>query len=195
MLLRSPLLRALTLSAITWAAHAQQMPAKIGVINIQGAIVGTKDGQKASEELDKKVAPRRKEFESRQSEIAQLQDQFNKSGSVMNEEKRNQLGREIEEKKKRLERDMQDAEEDVKGAQQKLLQTLGSHIMAVLEKYGKDNKYTLLLDVGNPSTPVLFAGDGIDITQDIISLYDKTSVKGGPALPGSPPPKTAPPAQ
>ena len=92
---------------------------------MQGAIVGTKDGQKASQELDTKFAPRKKEFDSRQSEVAQLQDQYNKGGTVMSEDKRNQLARDIDEKKKRLERDMQDAQEELKAEQQKVLQGLG----------------------------------------------------------------------
>jgi outer membrane protein len=180
MLMRSSLIPA-ALLCLTLGAYAQTPSSKVGVISIQGAIVGTKDGQKASQDLDTKFVPRKKEFDSRQSEIAQLQDQYNKSGTVMSEDKRNQLARDIDEKKKRLERDMQDAEEDLKGEQQKVLQGLGQRMMAVIEKYAKDNGYSMILDVSNPNTPVLYASSGIDITQDIVSLYDKTTVGGAPA--------------
>ncbi|MBV8902649.1 MAG: OmpH family outer membrane protein [Acidobacteriia bacterium] len=176
-------------------AFAQQPSAKVGVISIQGAIAGTKDGQKASQELDTKFMPRKKEFDTRQSEIAQLQDQYNKGGTVMSEDKRNQLARDIDEKKKRLQRDMQDAEEELQGEQQRLLQGLGQRMMAVIEKYAKDNSYTMILNVSDPNTPVLYASSAIDITQDIISLYDKTSSNGGPTAtpgtPGAPAPKAA----
>ena len=158
-----------------------QAPSKVGVISIQGAIVGTKDGQKASQELDAKFVPKNKEFQNRQSEIVGLQDQLTKGGTVMAEDKRNQLAREIDEKKKRLERDMQDAEEDLRGEQQKVLSNLGQRMMAVIEKYAKDNGYSLILDVSNQNTPVLYASSGIDITQDIVSLYDKTTANGAPA--------------
>jgi outer membrane protein len=204
MFMRSSLIPA-ALLCLTFGAYAQTTaPAKVGVISIQGAIVGTKDGQKASQELDTKFVPRKKEFDSRQSEIAQLQDQYNKGGTVMAEEKRNQLARDIDEKKKRLERDMQDAEEDLKGEQQKVLQGLGQRMMAVIEKYAKDNGYSMILDVSNPNTPVLYASSGIDITQDIVSLYDKTTTGGAPAVtptatkppaaraPGTPAVRTAP---
>jgi outer membrane protein len=163
-----------------------QAPNKVGVISIQGAIVGTKDGQKASQELDQKFVPKNKEFQSRQSEIVQLQDQLTKGGTVMAEEKRNQLAREIDEKKKRLERDMQDAEEDLRGEQQKVLSSLGQRMMAVIEKYAKDNGFSLILDVSNQNTPVLYASSGIDITSDIVSLYDKTTANGAPAAPAAP---------
>jgi outer membrane protein len=180
MLMKSSFLAAACLCTAA-VVSAQQGATKVGVISVQGAIVGTHDGQKASQELETKFNPKKKEFDGRQSEVAQLQDQYNKGGSVMNEDKRNQLARQIDEKKKRLERDMQDANEELQGEQQKVLQGLGQRMMAVIEKYAKDNGYTMILDVSNPNTPVLYASSGIDITQDIVQLYDKTSTNGGPA--------------
>ena len=162
------------LLGLTLTAGAQQQPTKIGVISIQGAIVGTKEGQKASQELDAKFQPKNKEFETRRNEIASLQDQYNKGGTVMAEDKRNQLARDIDEKKKRLDRDVQDAQEELQNEQQRLLSSLGQRMLAVIEKYAKDNGYSVILDDSNPNTPVLFASSAIDITQDIISLYDKS---------------------
>ena len=167
-------------------AYAQQSPPKVGVISVQGAIVGTKDGQKASQQLDAKFTPRKKDFDARQTEVAQLQDQYNKGGTLMSDDKRNQLAREIDEKKKRLERDMQDAQDELQGAQQQALQGLGQRMMAVIEKYAKDNGYTMILDVSNPNTPVLYASSAIDITADIVQLYDKTSSNGAANAPGTP---------
>ncbi len=175
--------------ALSAGAFAQTpaAPGKVGVISINGAIAGTKDGQKATAALEAKFTPKRKEFDSRQSELIQLQDQLTKGGSVMSEEKRNQMARDIDEKKKRLERDVQDAQEDMQGEQQKLLQGLGSRMMAILEKYAKDNGYSLILDVGNPNTPVLYAASAIDITPDIISLYDKNPSPAAPTPTASAP--------
>lgn len=190
MAIRSSLVAAATLLlSIAFAAPAQQTPAKVGIISMQGALAGTKDGQKALQQLDGKFAPKKKEFDTRQSEIAQLQDQYNKGGNLMSDEKRNQLARDIDEKKKRLQRDMQDAEEELQGEQQRLVQGLAQRLMAVVEKYAKDNGYSMILDDSSPSTPVLWASTGIDITQDIIALYDKSSTNGGPitapATPGA----------
>jgi outer membrane protein len=79
-----------------------------------------------------------------------------------------------------------------------VLQGLGQRMMAVIEKYAKDNGYSMILDVSNPNTPVLYASSGIDITQDIVSLYDKTSTGGAAAptgtaapAPGTPAPRTS----
>lgn len=192
MVMRSSVIPAAALLWFAISATAQQPAAKVGVISIQGAIVGTKDGQKASQELDSKVAPKKKEFDARQAELAQLQDQYNKGGNLMSEEKRTQLARDIDEKKKRLERDVQDAQEEMQGEQQRILQSLGQRIMAVIDKYAKDNGYTMILDDSSPNTPLIYASSAIDITQDIISLYDKTSTNGGPASTPTVPGTTAP---
>ena len=188
MFMRSQGIPAAALLGFAFGASAQTAN-KVGVISVQGAIVGTKDGQKASQALDTKFAPKKKDFDTRQAELAQLQDQYNKGGNLMSEDKRNQLARDIDEKKKRLERDTQDAQEELQGEQQRLLQSLGQRMMAVIEKYAKDNGYTMILDVSSPNTPVLYASSGIDITGDIVALYDKnpSPAGGGPAAtPGAP---------
>ena len=46
------------------AARAQQAPAKIAIINIQNAILATKDGEKAREQIRVKFEPRSKEIEA-----------------------------------------------------------------------------------------------------------------------------------
>ncbi len=190
--MRSSVISAFAVLALACGALAQQAPPKVGVMSIQGAIVGTKDGQKASQELTAKFEPKQKDIQNRQAELAQLQDQYNKGGNLMSEDKRAQLARDIDEKKKRLERDVQDAQEELNTEQQRVLQGLGQRMMAVVIKYAKDNGYTMILDDSNPNTPLLYASSGIDITQDIISLYDKTSTNGGPAAtPGA---STSPPA-
>lgn len=163
------------------SAFAQTPPTKVAVISVQGAIIGTKDGQKAAQQLQAKFAPKQKDFSDRQTEIQGLNDQLQKGSNTMSEDKRAQLQREVEDKTKRLQRDEQDTKEEWDGSQQQLLQSLGQRMMGVIEKYAKDNGYSVVLDVSNPNTPVLYASSGIDITQDIISLYDKTTVNGGPA--------------
>src|SRR5437588_637707 len=98
MVLRSSFISAAALLCFAFGAFAQAPP-KVGVISVQGAIVGTKDGQKASEQLQAKFAPKKKDLDGRSSEITQLEDQLRKGGTLMSEDKRTQLERDIDEKK------------------------------------------------------------------------------------------------
>ncbi|HEX4230803.1 MAG TPA: OmpH family outer membrane protein [Bryobacteraceae bacterium] len=194
MVIRRGLIPATAILCVAFGAYAQT-PAKVGVISMQGALVGTKDGQKASQELETKWAPKKKEMDARGAEIAQLEDQLRKGGSLMSDDKRNQMTRDIDEKKKRYQRDAQDAQDELNQDQNKVLQSLAQRLYAVVEKYAKDNGYTMIIDVSAQNTPVLYASSGIDITQDIIALYDKTSSNGGPAVIPGVPTKTTPTAK
>ena len=66
-----------------------------------------------------------------------------------------------------MNRDEQDARDELNSEQQRLLQGLGQRLMAVVTKYAKDNSYAMVLDVSSPNTPVMYASSAIDITQDI----------------------------
>jgi len=174
-----------------------QAPSKVGVINIQGALVSTKDGQKAAAELETRVAPRRKELESKQNEINSLKDQLQKGSNTLSDQTKQNLYRDIDAKTTKLNRDVQDAEAEWNEEQQKVLQQLGQKMMVVIDKYARDNGYTLVLDVSSPQTPVLYASNTIDITKDIIELYDKNATPPGATSSGptaAPKPPAATPA-
>ena len=177
--------------ALVSTAQAQQ--GKFAVINIQGAIISTKDGQKAAAELQQKTAPKKKELEQKQGEINSLQDQLNKGSNTLSDSAKNDIYKSIEAKKKNLQREVEDAQADLEADQQKLLQQLGQKILAVIEKYSRDNGITMVVDVSNPQTPVLYASPSIDITKEIIELYDKNVAAAG-AAPTPAAPKPAAPA-
>lgn len=175
------------LLAATFLAQAQTA-GKVAVINIQGAIISTKDGQKAASELNAKTEPKKKELEQRQNEINALQDQFNKGQNTLSDATKNDLYKNIELKKKNMQRDVEDAQAELEQDQQKILQQLGQKMMAVIERYSRDNGYTLVVDVSNPQTPVLYASPSIDITKEIVELYDKSTAAMSAPAPRAPAP-------
>ena len=176
---------------------------KVAVIYFQGAIVGTKDGQKAAAELDSKAGPKRKELEQKQNDVNSLQDQLTKGQNTLSDAAKNELYKSIELKKKALQRDVEDAQEDFKQDQEKLLQQLAQKMTAVIERYSRDHGYSLVVDVSSPQSPVLYASPTVDITKDIIELYDQSSsamsnptpAKPNSATPGLAAPKPATPAK
>jgi outer membrane protein len=167
--------------AMTATAATAEAQGKFAVINIQGAIISTKDGQKAASELQAKTAPKKRELEQKQNEINGLQDQLNKGSNTLSDSAKNDLYKNIEFKKKSLQREVEDAQTDLEADQQKLLQQLGQKILAVIEKYSRDNGITMVVDVSSQQTPVLYASPSIDITKEIIELYDKSTASAGPA--------------
>ena len=167
-----------------------QPPTKVGVIQIQSAIVSTKDGQKAAAELEAKLGPRKKELDRKQTEVKDLQDKLQRGGNAMAEAAKADLMRNIDQKTKSFNRDMEDAQAEYDQEQRKLLDELGQKMMQVIDKYAAANGYSVILDVSNPQTPVLYASNAIDITKDIIELYDKTAGTAPANSATKPPPAT-----
>lgn len=151
--------------------YAQQQ--KIATINIQAAIVGTRDGQKAAAELESKAAPKRRAIEGKQNEINSMKDQLQKGANTLSEAAKNDLYRTIDQKTKSLNREMEDIQAEMEQEQQKAINDLGQKIYAIVSKYGQDHGLTMIVDVSNPQTPVFWALPSIDVTKDIVDLYDK----------------------
>lgn len=170
-----------------------QTPTKVGVIQIQTALVSTKDGQKAVADLQSRMAPRQKDMERKRSEIQELQDKLTKGGNAMAQAAKDDLARSIDAKTKSYNRDMEDARAELDQEQRKLLEELSARMQVVIDKFALANGFAVLLDVSNQNTNVLYVASGVDITKDIIEMYDKTN-PGAPASakPGAPPPATKP---
>jgi outer membrane protein len=172
-------------------AAASAAPTKVGVIQIQAALAATKEGQKAAAELETKLGPRKKELESRQSEIKDLQDRLQRGGNTLSDSAKEDLTRNIDTKTKSYNRQLEDAQAELEAEQQKLVNVLGQKMMAVIDKYAQQNGFAIVLDVSNQNTPVLYASNTVDITKEVIDLYDKTSFT--PTSSGTPA-RSAPPA-
>jgi outer membrane protein len=163
-----------TLMALALApgVASAQTSLKIGVINMQEALLSTKDGQKAVAEMKAKFAPKQQEFQKREGELAAKQEQFRKTENTISEEAKATLARDIDAITKNLQRDTDDARQDVEQEQQRVLNELGQKMMQVLQKYSAEKSLTMVFDVSGQPNNILFASNTIDITRDIIAMYD-----------------------
>ena len=174
---------------------AQVAPTKVGIIHIQNAIIGTKDGQVAAKSLEERFMPRRKEVEKKQADIGAMQNQLRASSNTASEDVKNKLMRDIDVKQKSLQRDAEDFQAEVDQEQQKVLGELGGKIMAVIDKYATDNGYAIVIDVSSQQSPVLYAATAIDITREIVALYDRNAPSAAKPPAPAAAPAAAPPAK
>ena len=157
----------------TLAAQGQNQ--KIAVINVQAAIAGTKDGQKAAAELEAKAGPKKKELDQKQNDINALKDQLQKGQNTLSEATKNDLYKNIQQKTTSLQRDYEDAQADMDQEQQKLLQVLGQKVLATIERYARDHGFAMVVDVSLQPNPIMYASPSMEITKEIIDLYDQSA--------------------
>ena len=161
-------------------APAPTVQPKIGIINMQQAILASNEGRRDFESLQKKFEPKQTELKGMNDEVEGLKKQLNTQGDKLNDEARANLVKTIESKQKSLQRSLEDAQGDFQAQQNDILNRIGQKMMEVLDKYAKENGYTMILDVSNPQSPVLWAGASSDVTKAIVDAYNTQSGVAAP---------------
>jgi len=185
----------------TAAPAAPAGPTKIAIIAFQPAVAKTNEGQRAFADLQNKYAPKQAQLKALSDEVDSLTKQLQTQGSTLSEAERAARAKTIDDKKKQLERSAEDAQNDFQNEMQELYGSLAQKVYDVLNDYAKQHGYTLVLDIAQQQSPVLYATESTNITQAVIDAYNtKSGVPAPPApaaaVPSAPSPVgTKPPAQ
>ena len=171
---------------------------KIGVINVRQAIVTTGEGKQASADLQTQFTPRQNELENMNKQINDLRNRLNAGANTLSDEEKVRLTQQGQKLTQQLDRKNNELNEDVQAAQADVVDRIGRKMMDVLDRYARENGLVAVFDSSAQNSPILFASTNIDITQEIIKLYDQAyPVKGGGAAatpaPARPAPKPATP--
>ena len=174
-------------------------PTKIGIVNIQDAIVGTNEGKKEFDTLQAKFTPKQAELKALNDEVEGLKKQYQAQEATLSDEARASRAKTIETKQKTLQRSYDDAQSEFQQAEQEVVNRIGAKMLTVLEKYANANGYAVVLDVSNPQTPVLWANQGTVITKELVDAYNVTNPSaaaapkssGAARTPAAKPPATA----
>jgi outer membrane protein len=171
-------------------------PTKVGVINMQAAITGTAEGKQAAAQLQSQFAPRQVELQDMQKQIEDDQSRLRTGQTTLSDEEQARLSRDYNTMTRKLQRKSQEDQDDLNDAQQDLINRIGRKMVDVLDKYAKDGGYAVVLDSSSQQTPIIYEANQIDITQDIIRLYDEAyPVKAAATAPSRPAPRPSAPKQ
>ena len=178
-------------AAVAWAqapaAAGSIASGKVGVISIRQAIVTTAEGKLASAELQSQFASRQNEIENLNKQINDLQQRLQAGANKLSPEEEARLRQQGQRLAQRLDRMNTEYNEDLNAAQADVIDRIGRKMVDVLDRYSRENGYVMVLDSSAQSTPILYASTQIDVTQDIIRLYDQAyPVKAGAAAPAKP---------
>jgi outer membrane protein len=155
-------------------------PTKIGVLNIQEAILASDEGKKEFDALQQKFNPKQAELKTQNDEVDNLKKQLEAQGPKLNDDERAARARAIETKQKALQRNFEDAQAEYQQAEQELANRIGAKMLTVLQKYSETHGYAVVLDVSNPQTsPVLWATQTTVITKELVDAYNVENPAGG----------------
>lgn len=170
-------------------AAAPAGPTKIAVIAFQVAVGQTNEFQRNYADLQKKYDPKRQQLKALNDEIETSTKNLQTQGDKLSDAERASRAKELDDKKKQLERSGEDAQNDFQQEMQETYTGIAQKVYDVMSTYAQQNGFTLVLDVSGQQTPVLYALPAMDITKQVIDSYN---TKSGVPAPPQPAAGTAP---
>jgi outer membrane protein len=170
------------------AAAASTTGTRVGTINVEAAVFGSNEGRRDGDALTKKLEPKQNELKAQSEELEGLQKQMQTQGDKLNDEAKATLLKQIETKKKSFDRAFQDAQEDAQNQGKEIFSRILQKMAPTIVKYAQDNGFQLIVDTSNqwPQSPILWSGEGVDITKAIVDAYNVSSGVPAPAPTSAP---------
>jgi outer membrane protein len=165
------------------AASAPAASTRVGTINVEAAVFGSNEGRRDADALTKKLEPKQNELKSQNDELESLQKQMQTQGDKLNDDAKATLLKQIETKKKSLDRAVQDFQEDGQNQGKEIFSRILQKMAPTIVQYAQENGYALIVDTSNqwPQSQVLWSGEGVDITKAIVDAYNVKSGVPAPA--------------
>jgi len=142
--------------------------AKVGVINLQRAVLGTEEIKKASAEMQAKFKPRQDSLDKLQKEMADIQAKL--QNPQLPPAQQTELTAEGQRKQREAQRITEDLQADVERDRNDILQRAAQRMSEVVKKMADEKGLDLVVDTTN----AVFYKPALEITEEAIAAYDKT---------------------
>lgn len=161
-------------------AAPQAIPAKVALIAFEQAVFSTNEGQVAVQTVQKKYEPRKAQIDTLSNEVDTLKKQAQAAPATSSDDERAARLRTIDTKEKQLNRDAEDATNAYQADLQEAYGKVAQKFSVVMKTYCQTSGFTLLLDVSNQASNVMWALQTTDITQAAVDAYNKSSGVAAP---------------
>lgn len=142
---------------------------KIGVIDFQRVLRESKSGKAAKAEIEKKGKGVESSLVSRGKALEAEKKKLETEAMVMNAEARETKSREFKIKVMDFQALQKKSADDFKEYEVQVIRKVQKDVFNLVETIGKKGNYTLILE----KSAALYNPNGIDITDELIKMYDK----------------------
>jgi len=149
----------------------------IGYVDLQKFLAKSTKAQAAQKKLMELSNKKREELEKKQKELLELNDQLKKQGPMLKEETRNQKIRELQIKEMDLKLAQKEAEALLQNEQRDLDETARRDLSKIFDRVRTQKKLTVLLN----GATLLSADPSLDLTDEVVKIYDAEASTGKPA--------------
>ena len=158
------------------ASLAQESGTKFATVNTRAILQGTAEGSKALQELEVFRNEKQQAMQTQSEELQALRQQYDSQSRMLNPDTAAEMEREITTKDRQLRRLQEDAELELNRRQNELYTRMSEKITTLIGEYAEQNGIGVVF-IQNPSIP--YTTPALDITADIIKLYDERNPVAG----------------
>ena len=152
--------------------------AKVAYVNINAIAAQSAEGKLATGKIQEYVKKKNAEIAEKQKSLQGLQAKLQQGLSVMSDQARAQLEKDIT----KLNRELQSAQEDAQQEQQQLTQDLQSEfqqkLFPVVDQIAKEKGLHMVFSIADSG--ILWPDPGLDLTAEVIKRFDAASKSGSP---------------
>jgi len=156
----------LTLLALCGIASAQS---KIGIVNIQRAVLESAEIQKASTDMTAKYKPRQEQIEALERDLAGISQQLQAANSKLTAQQQADLTAMGQRKQRDHDRLAQDLQTDVTAERDEILAKSSQKMSAVVKMVAEEKGLDVVID----SSTTAYFKPGLEITTDVLAAYNK----------------------
>lgn len=160
--------------------------AKVAFVNLQAIAQLSTDGKAANAKVQALAQKKQSEGAAKAKALQDNQSKLQTSGSVMSEQARSQLEKEIERQTVEGQRFEQDAQAELNELQQELQNDFQKKLLPILEQLAKEKGLQVLFSAADSG--VVWAEPGLDLTMEAVKKMDA----GAGAKPTAAPAPTSP---
>jgi outer membrane protein len=164
--------------AFLFGGAAAAEPLKVGVIDFQKVLETSKAGQAAKQEINKAGKEMESELQKRKSEIDENRKNLERESLVMNQQAREEREREIRIQINDFKVLQQKYFAEFKTKEQKLIQEIQDEVFQIVEKMGKEQAYSLILE--KRESAAIYFDSRLDITDELIRRFDEAHADSAP---------------
>ncbi len=150
-------------------AHAETL--KIGIFDLQAIMAKSKVIQGYRQNIGKEAEADRKVFADKQASARQTEDRLKKEGQKLSAGERKLLEEKLGNEVKELKRLKEDMEASLQKKDRELTQQVLREIEKVVKGIADKEDYTIVFE--RSAAGVVYLKDWVDITEKVITEYDK----------------------
>jgi outer membrane protein len=143
---------------------------KIAVVDFQKALQSVKDGEVAKKKIDDAMKEKQNNIKNMETQLRTMKDEYDKQSLILSEAARKQKEQEFMNAQMQYQQTAQQAEQEMQELYAQVMDGLITKMRAIASEIGKEKGYDLILETS--AGGVVYWGNTLDITQDLITRYD-----------------------